>query len=256
MLKEYRPTPILEPISCSSDDVILVQANPIVINDQCDKTTRQTFISKVYGTLWCQLFLTSLYIGICNQNHQIQSFLKSLLGINLMYISFISLLILSCSLFCCFESIRKVPYNYLYVIFFTGFMIYSLGYVGIIYNTQSLLLSGISTTGIFSGLTLYAIQTKVDYTIYGNVMITLLFGLLFFGFITFSFQIELLRTFYSVGGAVIFSFYIVYDTQLIMGGVNRKIQYTTDDFAIASVNLYLDVVNIFLFILDILHGRS
>ena len=60
---------------------------------------------------------------------------------------------------------------------------------------------------------------------------------------------------YSVGGAVLFSFYIIYDTQLLIGGNNRRIQYTTNDFALASINLYLDVVNLFLFLLDLMSGN-
>ena len=39
----------------------------------------------------------------------------------------------------------------------------------------------------------------------------------------------MMQTIYSVGGASLFSFYIVYDTQLITGGSERKIQYTIDD---------------------------
>ena len=68
-------------------------------------------------------------------------------------------------------------------------------------------------------------------------------------------QIALLNIIYSVGGAVLFSFYIIYDTQLLIGGNNRRIQYTTDDFALASINLYLDVVNLFLFLLDLIGGN-
>jgi len=134
-------------------------------------------------------------------------------------------------------------------------MTYSLGIMGVMYDTQALLLSGLTTTGMFSGLTIYAYQTKANYTIYGNILVISLFGLLIFGLLIQFFQIALLNTIYSVGGATLFSFYIVYDTQLIAGGSTRKIVYTIDDYVIASVNLYLDIINLFLFILDIIGGR-
>ena len=111
-------------------------------------------------------------------------------------------------------------------------------------------------TGIFSGLTIYAIQTKYDYTSYGGIGIAMLLGLIMFGLFTSFVQIQLLRIMYSVGGSLIFSFYIVYDTQLITGGTERKIQYTVDDFALASVNLYLDITNLFLLMLNLLSGRN
>ena len=234
----------------------IIQASPIKINEYTELYHRKIFISRVYTTLWFQILFTSLFIGLCNQNHDLQVFLLSPIGIYLMYVSIFSLLLSSCCLFGFYEKIRIFPYNYLYVIFFTLMMSYSLGIVGVIYNPQTLLLSGLSTTGIFSGLTLYAFQTKVDYTIYGNIAIILLFGLLFFGLLISFFQIQMLQIVYSVGGASLFSFYIVYDTQLITGGAGRKIQYTLDDSAIASVNLYLDIVNVFLFLLDIIGGRT
>ena len=48
----------------------------------------------------------------------------------------------------------------------------------------------------------------------------------------------------------------VYDTQLIVGGSHRKIQFSEDDYVLASIILYLDVINLFLFILDLLPGRN
>ena len=231
-------------------------AQVIEINNYTEDIFRKKFVSKVYSTLWIQLLFTSVYIGLCNQIPQLQKFLLSPIGINLMYVSIFSILLSSCCLFGYYEKLKITPYNYLYVFFFTIMMSYSLGLVGLMYNPQVLLLSGLSTTGIFSGLTIYAIQTKIDYTIYGNIGIIMLFGLLFFGLMISFLQIQMLQIVYSVGGASLFSFYIVYDTQLITGGSERKITYTIDDWAIASVNLYLDVVNLFLFLLDIMGGRN
>ena len=258
MMKESSPPLILDPIICSTDgnNYSLVMADPVIINGYCDKVIRKKFISKVYGTLWLQLMFTSIFIGLCNKVSILQNFIVSPVGISIMYGTCASLLMMSCALFCCYEGLRKFPFNYLYVLLFTMCMSYTIGYVGVIYNTQSLLLSGLSTAGIFSGLTIYAIQTKVDYTTYGNVAITLLIGLLLFGIFISFFQIAMLNIIYSVGGATIFSFYIVYDTQLITGGTERRIEYKSNDFALASVNLYLDVVNLFLFMLNILSGRS
>ena len=243
-------------ISEQDDLYPIVQATPIKINAYTDLRHRKIFISRVYTTLWFQILFTSSFIGLCNKNRNLQEFMLSPIGINLMYASIFSILLSSCCLFGYYDKIKVYPYNYLYVSLFTTMMSYSLGIVGVMYNTQSLLLSGLSTTGIFSGLTLYAVQTKVDYTMYGNILIISLFGLFFFGILLSFFQIQMLQLVYSVGGASLFSFYIVYDTQLIMGGSERKIQYTLDDAAIASVNLYLDIVNVFLFILDIMGQRT
>jgi len=230
--------------------------DPIKMNEYTELVHRRYFISRVYTILWIQLLFTSIFIGLCNQSKSLQKFMISPLGINLMYLSLFMILFSSCLLFGLYNTIKKFPYNYIYLSFFTIMMTYSLGIIGVIYDTQTLLLSGLTTTGMFSGLTIYAYQTKVNYTIYGNIFVILLFGLLFSGLFIQFFQIQLMKTIYSIGGATLFSFYIIYDTQLISGGSNRKIVYSIDDYVIASVNLYLDIINLFLFMLDIIGGRN
>ena len=105
-------------------------------------------------------------------------------------------------------------------------------------------------------LTIYAWQTKVDYTIYGNILLILLCGMILFGIIFSFFSFPMINILYSVFGSILFSFYIIYDTQLIVGGSHRSIQFSEDDFVIASISLYLDIINLFLFILDLFNTRS
>ena len=51
-------------------------------------------------------------------------------------------------------------------------------------------------------------------------------------------------------GALIFSFYIIYDMQIMMGG-KQKYSVSPEEYIFAALNLYLDILNIFLFILRI-----
>tara|TARA_B100001094_G_C17540859_1_gene489082 strand:- start:50 stop:445 length:396 start_codon:yes stop_codon:yes gene_type:complete len=129
-----------------------------------------------------------------------------------------------------------------------------LGYVGVFYDTNTLLLGGITTVSITTGLSIYAIQTKYDYTTFGNILIVLFLGLLVFMMLVGFVNSPLLNILYSTGGAVVFSFYIIYDTQLIVGGKNRMIQYTENDYVIAAIGLYIDIINLFLYILELLNG--
>lgn len=54
---------------------------------------------------------------------------------------------------------------------------------------------------------------------------------------------------YSLLGAIVFSLYIVFDTYLITQ------KYSYDDAILASISLYLDILNLFLFILRLLTIR-
>ena len=57
---------------------------------------------------------------------------------------------------------------------------------------------------------------------------------------------------YCAIGVLIFSMYVVYDTQLIVGGKHKKFQFSVDDYIFAALALYLDVINLFLYILALL----
>ena len=60
---------------------------------------------------------------------------------------------------------------------------------------------------------------------------------------------------YGSIGALIFSLYIVYDTQLMMGG-KHKYALDPEEYIFASLNLYLDIINLFMYILMIVGASS
>ena len=53
---------------------------------------------------------------------------------------------------------------------------------------------------------------------------------------------------YGSLGALVFSLYIVYDTQLMMGG-SHKYSLSPEEYIFAALNLYLDFINLFRYIL-------
>ena len=55
---------------------------------------------------------------------------------------------------------------------------------------------------------------------------------------------------YSAIGCVIFSIYLIYDTQMMMGG-KHKYALSPEEYIFAALNLYLDIINLFLYILAI-----
>jgi len=233
-----------------------LELDATVINGSTPQPTRKSFITKVYSILWAQLVVTSIFIGCCNQIQPLQTFMMSPIGITLMWVSMVSLLILTCALHCLRNNIKTCPCSGIYLTIFTIFSSYILGSVGIVYKLSTLLLAGLSTLGIFSGLTLYAIQTKYDYTDKGGYLVALLLGFIMFGFFVSFTHYSAVSIVYSSLGSLIFSFYIVYDTQLIVGGEHRKIMFHIDDYVLAAVSLYLDIINLFLMLLDLMNGRN
>ena len=58
---------------------------------------------------------------------------------------------------------------------------------------------------------------------------------------------------YGTVGALVFSLYLVYDTQLMLGG-KHKYALSPEEYIFAALNIYLDVVQLFMYILMIVGG--
>ena len=57
-------------------------------------------------------------------------------------------------------------------------------------------------------------------------------------------------------GCGIFSLYIVFDTQKVIGGRHRHTIVGVDEYVYAALSIYLDIINMFLFFLQITASRD
>ncbi|XP_049275676.1 protein lifeguard 1-like [Rhipicephalus sanguineus] len=112
------------------------------------------------------------------------------------------------------------------------------------------------TAVIFVLLTMFAMQTAIDFTGCSAISFVLIILLLIFGIVVAIFPSRTLQMVYSCCGAAIFCFYIVMDTQLIVGGAKRQCSLSPEDYIAGALMLYLDAINLFLFILQILNQFS
>ena len=72
--------------------------------------------------------------------------------------------------------------------------------------------------------------------------------LLGFGILAIFWGGPIVRKIYACLGALLFSIYLIFDTQLVIG--KGTFAFTLDDAYLAAISLYLDVVNMFLYILS------
>merc|ERR1712039_1155852 len=95
-----------------------------------------------------------------------------------------------------------------------------------------------------------------DFTGFGIYLLVALVVLIIGGFVLMFFPSPLGQKIYSIFGTLLFSFFIVYDTQLIVGGKHKKHQFSVDDYVFAAINLYLDIINLFLLLLQLFGSRN
>jgi len=157
---------------------------------------------------------------------------------------------------CCKGLRTSFPTNYILLFGFTICEGLGLGVVGIVYTPESILLAGGVTFGIVLTLTIFAFQTKIDFTACRGVMLCVLMVFFLCGiimiFIPYSRIIEIV---YGGIGATIFSVYLIIDTQMMMGG-NHKYSISPEEYVFAAVAIYLDILNIFLYLLRIFGQRK
>jgi FtsH-binding integral membrane protein len=98
-------------------------------------------------------------------------------------------------------------------------------------------------------LTIYAWKTKKDFTIAGGTLLVTLVLLIFSSLIFLIIPIPFFNLITLYISLVLFSVYLIYDTQLICG--KGRIKFSEDDYILAAINIYLDIVILFVKILSI-----
>lgn len=114
-------------------------------------------------------------------------------------------------------------------------------------------MTAIGVTAIIClSLTLFAFQTKIDFTGCGVYLFIGLICLMLFGIILMFIPSNDYTHKICAGlGVTLFAFYLVYDTQLMLGG-SHKYSISPEEYIFAALNLYLDIINLFIYVLRLL----
>ena len=148
----------------------------------------------------------------------------------------------------------------------TVFIIYSIlngltmASVFVVYTMTSIASTFFVTAGTFAVMSVYGMMTKTDLSRVGNLCLMGLFGLILTTIVNFFFDNSFFELLISYAGILIFTGLTAYDTQQI-----RRIAETHDTGAtdagqkialIGALSLYLDFINLFLYLLRIAGDRK
>lgn len=207
---------------------------------------RMAFIRKVYAILTAQLLGTAVLGGLSMMSESYQKFIKE--NQWPMWVSLIGAFVF---LGLTFWKRKSYPTNLMFLAGFTLMEAYSISVVIAFTDNHIVLQAVIFTLGIFVALSLFACQTKYDFTHWAPYLFGALWVLILFGFMSAFFpHTSTMELGYGVVAALIFSGYILVDTQLIMR------HYHVEEEIAAAISLYLDIINLFLAILRILNSQN
>jgi len=217
-----------------------------------EKSIRMAFIRKVYGILMIQLAITVGFIALFIYQEDVKTFSYDHpeLCWSAMAATLVFVIVLTC-----FKDIRRrSPINIILLLLFTICEGVVLGSVSALYDTADVMIAIGVCAAVCLALTLFALQTKWDFTLCGGIVYVSVIVLLMFGIVALCVQDKVVDIVYASLGALVFSIYLVIDTQLMLGG-KHNYAISPEEYIFAALNLYLDIINIFLYILTII-GRS
>eukprot|EP00928_Gymnodinium_smaydae_P087813 TRINITY_DN72009_c0_g1_i1.p1 TRINITY_DN72009_c0_g1~~TRINITY_DN72009_c0_g1_i1.p1 ORF type:complete len:306 (-),score=59.30 TRINITY_DN72009_c0_g1_i1:89-901(-) len=228
-----------------------------------DAPTRNGFVRKVYGILGCQLVITALISGAIARYGRTWAASSPASASAAITLSSFCTLALALVFACCPGLMRSYPTNYMLLLMFTVAESVLLGFVCLQYTMSSVVLCAGLTGAIVLGLTIYALRTKNDFTGAGPYLFSAVLGIFLTGValslaasmgLAHTAAFEAIQVLQAGVAALVFSFYIVYDTQMMLGGQHQH-EFSVDDYAMAAIALYLDIIQLFLALLRLL-GRE
>jgi len=202
---------------------------------------RMGFLKKVYGILTAQVLLTVIVCAVFMTNETAKQCIQSN-----QWLVMISAIATFGVLFGLHMNRNNYPTNFILLASFTLLESIVLGSLVTFYESSLVLQAFLLTLSVTVILTLYAWQTKQNYTSCGATLFVSLWLLILASFILLFFNSEVMEVVLSIGGVALFSMFIIYDTQMIM------MKVSPEEYISASIELYLDMINLFIYILRIL----
>ncbi|KAG1675782.1 hypothetical protein FOA52_012438 [Chlamydomonas sp. UWO 241] len=230
-----------------------------------EQVVRRGFIRKVLGLLSLQLIITA---AVATAMVTVPSVKAAVAGnpfilIAALIASFVLILVLACSesarrshptnlilmfMFTACQSARRShPTNSILMFMFTACQALLVGSACASYSATVVAMAFVITAVVVTGLVMFTLQTKYDLTSMHGMLYSLLLALLVASVMFF--RAPWLHVLICAGGAALFSLYLIFDLQLIMG--NSELSLGPDEYVLATLNLYLDIINLFLYILQL-----
>lgn len=222
---------------------------------EMEKAVRMGFIRKVYGILGIQLAITFGIVCLFSFSDGIRDGIREAKGQWPVWLALGITLFIALMFGCCPQTARKYPGNYIFLGIFTLAEGYLVGAIAAAYDPRTVLLAMGGVAGITLALTLFAWQTKWDFTICAGGMVGLIMSVLIVGIFAAITRDRIAYTIYAGIGMLVYSVFLVVDTQMVIGGKHR-VQFGIDDYVFAALNLYLDIIQLFLFLLRILGSKK
>ncbi|XP_064162301.1 fas apoptotic inhibitory molecule 2b isoform X2 [Anguilla rostrata] len=216
-----------------------------------DKNIRRIFIRKVYAILMIQLFVTMAIVAIFTFCDPVRFYIQA--NPAWYWASYAVFFVTYLTLSCCAGPRRQFPWNLILLAVFTVSMASMMAFVSSFYNTKSVVLCLGITAMVCLSVTVFSFQTKVDFTSCQGLLMTLCMVMFICGIVLAIVvpcgYVPWLHGIYAALGATLFTMFLAFDTQLLLG--NKRYALSPEEYIFATLSIYLDIIYIFSFFLQL-----
>ena len=206
---------------------------------------RATLVKRTYGLVFVSIIVTVVGVAFClSQPTVFEAVARH---------PFITMLAMFAPLWMAMRARKEFPQNIILTLVFTFIEgIFIAPFLALAESRAPGVIgqAGILTLSTFGVLTLYAVVSKRDFSAWGSFFIVGLWVLIATSIMNFFFQSAVASLWIAGATVLVFSGLLVFDTWRLL----RTNQYGPDDYVPAAVNIYLDLLNIFLAIVRLLGG--
>ncbi|KAH8877548.1 Protein lifeguard 3 [Schistosoma japonicum] len=172
-----------------------------------DKSIRRQFIRKVFLILTAQLLVSSVFICTFLFSKPVKHWVAH--NSWFYYLSYATFLCTYFALVCCIEVRRRYPGNFIALSVFTLAFSYMMATITSFYDTQSVLIAVIITACLCIAISIFAMQTRIDFTkctslIFVLSIVFMLTGIAYMIVLAVTGQNRILQVVYGGLGALVF----------------------------------------------------
>jgi FtsH-binding integral membrane protein len=218
---------------------------------QVDARTQQAFLTQAFLWMFVGLAVTAAIAFVVQSNERLLEFAAN----NLLILIIAQLALV----FAIGLGIRRISASAALGLFFVyaASLGITIGLIVTAYTSASVVSAFVSSSAMFGAAAIYGHVTKRSLARIGSMLFMALIGLLVAMIINLFLRSDVASFVISIIGVVIFTGLTAWDVQRIQNGQLAVYTGSVEKAAVlGALNLYLDFVNLFLFMLRIFGGRN
>lgn len=234
--------------------------NPQAYQAEHTGSLAKSFLSTVFTYMAGALAITGVISYLFGTSEQLLSMLintetggMTMLGWVVLFAPFIFVMIMSFS----FNKLSSFVLLIMFIVY-SALMGMSLGFIFWAYTAASITTTFAITAGTFGVMALLGYTTNTDLTKFGSILMMALIGIIIAMVVNMFMGSEMIDFIVSCLGVLIFTGLTAYDVQKLKR-IGSGVEYGSEDTnklaIMGALNLYLDFVNLFLFLLRLFGDR-